>query len=35
VDGNPAFRISPDGKSVIVSCRQENGKLDEKSIRIQ
>ena len=35
VQGNPAFRISPGGESVIVSCRQEDGKVDDKFVRIR
>jgi hypothetical protein len=34
VDDNPAFRLSPDGKSVIVSCRQDDGKVEDKRIQL-
>jgi hypothetical protein len=35
VPGNPAFRVSPGGESVIVSCRQEDGKVNDKFVRIR
>jgi hypothetical protein len=35
VQGNPAFRISSGGESVVVSCRQQDGEVEDKFIRIQ
>jgi hypothetical protein len=34
VEGNPSFRTSTDGKTVIVSCRQEDGKVEDKTIQV-
>jgi hypothetical protein len=35
VDGNPAFRLSTDGKSVVVSCRDSDGRIANKIIQVR
>jgi hypothetical protein len=34
VDGNPAIRIGADGSSVVVTCRQEDGSIENRMIGI-
>jgi hypothetical protein len=35
VDGNPAFRLTPDGNSVIVACRKDDGSTEDIAHRIR
>jgi hypothetical protein len=35
VEGNPGFHLTPDGKTVIVTCWQEDGTVANKAIQVQ